>query len=87
MPDDEDEEDPRTCILTGEPGENPDDCTTHSHEMRIYVVTSELGERRWHAEDADHAREQHDDAFPDEPILGTAGDSAAYGQGVSKCQQ
>ena len=22
-----------TCILTGEPGQNPDDCTTHSHEM------------------------------------------------------
>ncbi len=19
------------CILTGEPGENPDDCTTHDH--------------------------------------------------------
>lgn len=24
---------PRTCILTGEPGENPDDCTTHDHEQ------------------------------------------------------
>lgn len=24
--------DPPTCILTGEPGENADDCTTHDHE-------------------------------------------------------
>jgi hypothetical protein len=23
---------PPTCILTGAPGENPDDCTTHDHE-------------------------------------------------------
>lgn len=23
---------PDTCILTGEAGENPDDCTTHEHE-------------------------------------------------------
>jgi DNA-directed RNA polymerase subunit RPC12/RpoP len=22
-----------TCILTGEPGEDPDDCTTHGHEV------------------------------------------------------
>ncbi len=26
------EPDPQTCILTGAPGENPDDCTTHDHE-------------------------------------------------------
>lgn len=25
---------PPTCILTGEDGENPDDCTTHDHEQR-----------------------------------------------------
>lgn len=24
----------RTCILTGAPGENPDDCTTHEHESK-----------------------------------------------------
>lgn len=23
---------PPTCVLTGAPGENPDDCTTHEHE-------------------------------------------------------
>ena len=23
---------PRVCILTGRPGEDPDDCTTHDHE-------------------------------------------------------
>lgn len=23
---------PPTCILTGAPGEDPDDCTTHEHE-------------------------------------------------------
>ena len=23
---------PRTCILTGAEGENPEDCTTHDHE-------------------------------------------------------
>jgi hypothetical protein len=36
--------------------------------LRTYVVTSDLGERRWQAENEDHAREQHDDAHPDEPI-------------------
>jgi hypothetical protein len=25
---------PPTCILTGKPGEDPDDCTTHEHEKR-----------------------------------------------------
>lgn len=29
---------PETCILTGEAGENPDDCTTHEHE----TVTAEV---------------------------------------------
>lgn len=28
-----------TCILTGEPGENEDDCTTHDHEVRDYIVS------------------------------------------------
>lgn len=32
-----------------------------------YLVRSENGEREWHAEDAVHAREQHDDAFAGEP--------------------
>lgn len=29
---------PRTCILTGEDGENPDDCTTHEHEPEPRIV-------------------------------------------------
>jgi hypothetical protein len=29
----------RVCIITGEDGENPDDCTTHEHESRTYSVT------------------------------------------------
>ncbi|ORW08470.1 hypothetical protein DQP56_00975 [Mycolicibacter senuensis] len=35
-----------------------------------YLVTSDLGTRGWMADDEEHAREQHLDAFPDEPILG-----------------
>lgn len=41
-----------------------------SRPLRTYVVDSPLGGRRWQAEDAEHAREQHAEAFPDEPILG-----------------
>ena len=37
-------------------------------QMRHYSVLSSLGTRTWHADDVDHAREQHDLAFPDEPI-------------------
>lgn len=29
---------PRTCILTGAPGEHEDDCTTHDHETQTYLV-------------------------------------------------
>ena len=29
---------PRTCILTGAPGENADDCTTHEHEGEPVTV-------------------------------------------------
>ncbi len=29
-----DKEEPPTCILTGAPGEDPEDCTTHAHEER-----------------------------------------------------
>ena len=32
-------------------------------ELHEFVVVTENGERTWMAEDADHAREQHDDAF------------------------
>jgi len=34
-----------------------------------YVVRSPEGDRRWEADDEDHAAEQHRDAFPEEPIL------------------
>jgi hypothetical protein len=32
-----------------------------------YIVTTSMGDRRWVADDADHAREQHEDAFGDDP--------------------
>jgi hypothetical protein len=35
--------------------------------MALYRVTSPAGARHWTADDADQAREQHADAFPDEP--------------------
>ena len=47
---------------------------TYEHEshvdpgvLHIYVVRTANGEREWHAEDTQHAREQHDDAFAGEP--------------------
>jgi hypothetical protein len=36
--------------------------------MGIWIITSDLGVRRWNAEDKDHAAEQHRDAHPDEDI-------------------
>jgi hypothetical protein len=35
---------------------------------RPFKVTTAMGTRTWTADDADHAREQHEDAFPDEAI-------------------
>lgn len=32
-------------------------------ELKDFVITSEMGERNWLAEDAEHAIEQHNDAF------------------------
>lgn len=37
--------------------------------MRDFVIESTMGQRNWMANDADHAIEQHVDAFPEEPIL------------------
>ena len=37
--------------------------------LKPYVVRSDLGTRVWHAENARHACEQHEDAFPEEPVL------------------
>jgi hypothetical protein len=36
-------------------------------QLSVYVVRSENGERRWQAESTEHAREQHDEAFGEEP--------------------
>jgi hypothetical protein len=44
--------------------------------VREFVVTTSLGSRRWQAEDAVHAREQHEDAFPDEQVLSVYEDDA-----------
>jgi len=38
--------------------------------LSVYVIQSDTGLRVWQAEDADHAVEQHRDAFPEEPVLG-----------------
>lgn len=35
--------------------------------LREYVITTANGRRTWHAEDEQHAREQHADAFTGEP--------------------
>ena len=40
--------------------------------MITYAVTSDLGTRQWQADDEAHAREQHTDAFTDEPIVSVA---------------
>lgn len=37
--------------------------------LRTYAITTAMGDRRWHAEDEEHAREQHLDAFPDERVI------------------
>lgn len=41
-------------------------------QMKPYTITSDLGDRTWQADSEEHAREQHEDAFPEEPILGVA---------------
>lgn len=35
--------------------------------LETFVITTANGRREWQAEDADHAAEQHEDAFADEP--------------------
>ncbi len=40
--------------------------------MSIYVIQSEHGYRVWQADSTEHAIEQHEDAFPDEVVLGVA---------------
>lgn len=36
--------------------------------MKTYAVRSDAGTRVWHADDYDHAEEQHLDSFPDEKV-------------------
>lgn len=40
-----------------------------THLLRDYEVVTEMGNRIWQAESYEHAREQHEDMFPEEPIL------------------
>ena len=37
--------------------------------LKGYRITSDAGDREWAADDEAHARSQHLDAFPDEPIV------------------
>lgn len=46
-----------------------DNGNPHTEKSGRYIVTSPLGSRTWHADDADHAAGQHRDAFPDEPVI------------------
>lgn len=38
-------------------------------DARKFTVTSTMGKRVWTADDEEHAREQHTESFPEEPIL------------------
>lgn len=40
--------------------------------LSIYVIESEDGLRIWQAEDAEHAIEQHKDAFPEDTFRGVS---------------
>lgn len=50
--------------MTGHPGLDSEG----SPLLDDWVVVSDVGWRLWAAEDQNHAREQHEDAFPEEPI-------------------
>lgn len=43
--------------------------TDADRRLKTFTVTSPEGVREWQAEDEDHAREQHEDAFPEEPVI------------------
>lgn len=42
--------------------------------MKTYIVHTDAGTREWQADDAAHACEQHEDAFPDEEIIAVHGE-------------
>jgi hypothetical protein len=67
-------ESPPTCVLTGAPGENPDDCTTHNHES---VYSEEYDEEPDDPEDGlgtwsknEIFSETDPNAFVDEDVVG-----------------
>lgn len=55
-----------------------------SGELRTFKITSPMGVREWHAENEDRARKQHEDSFPDEPILVVSTHSDASGGSPSR---
>jgi hypothetical protein len=66
-----DEDYPPTCILTGAPGEDPDDCTTHGHEGDSPQVTGPAARPRirylaWFTPEA-WIRDQATEVDPQDP--------------------
>ena len=58
------------------------------NRLSIYVIESEHGLRIWQAEDIEHAIEQHNDAFPDESVLGISiAIKAQWGDGALPAAQ
>lgn len=54
--------------------------TDADRRLRTFKVTSPEGVREWQAEDEDHAREQHEDAFPEEPIIAVSSRASAVSE-------
>ena len=62
-------EDAKTRDLRAKHGDKMD---PSPGELKPFSVTTDEGVRTWQAEDEDHAREQHMDAFPEEKIRAVA---------------
>lgn len=58
---------PTTCILSGQPGEDPDDCTTHDHEEPLATALQRLEQRT--AERLVAATDAFNEAFDDDARL------------------
>lgn len=58
-----------TATAPADEGAKPCYVADYPAPAKPYIVTSPEGERTWWADDDDHAREQHNDNFSDEPIL------------------
>ena len=89
-------EKPRTCILTGAEGENPEDCTTHDHEppaateptktFAVWVHDRRLVKYIVNADSAEDAKrmvEESDDA--DRDFGGSGKDGEWYVTEVVEC--